>query len=82
VSWFEIGQGFAMDLRVECNVGSSAEPEPSVIWFGSRRVAVRSVLDRWYGPGQRWWKVATDEGPYVLREDGGNSWVLAAVVRE
>jgi len=72
-----------MDLRVECDLGPSAELEPTVIWFGSRRVAVQSIIDRWYGSGDRWWKVATEEGTYVLRrEESSGTWVLAAVVRD
>ena len=78
-----IGYRAAMELRVECDVGPSAELEPSVVWFGSRRVVVRSIIDRWYGSGQQWWKIATDDGLYVLRrEDSSGAWVLAAVVRE
>ena len=72
-----------MDLRVECAVGPSAELEPSVVWFGSRRVVVRSIIDRWYGSGHGWWKVDTEDGLYVLRrEDSSGAWELAAVVRE
>jgi len=56
--------------------------EPRAVWFGRRRVPVHAVLDRWYAPGMLWWKVATDEGPYILRRalpDG--LWELAAVPR-
>jgi len=71
-----------MDLRIEYDV-ASAELEPGVIWFGSRRVPVRSIVDRWYGSGRRWWKVETEDGLYVLRrDDRSGSWELAAVVRE
>ena len=58
-----------MDLRVECEEGASGTVEPAVIWFGSRRVPVRAVVDRWYGSHHRWWKVETDEGAYVLRSN-------------
>lgn len=62
---------------------SNSSAEPAVIWFGSRRVEVRSVLDRWYGTDQRWWKVETEEGLYIVRLDGSTgTWELAAVVRE
>ena len=72
-----------MDLRIECDVGPSAELEPGVIWFGSRRVTVRAIVDRWYGSRQRWWKVDTEDGLYVQRrDDSSGSWELAAVVRE
>lgn len=68
-------------LRVETVPRPGGDPEPGVIWFGSRRVEVRAVSDRWYGGAQRWWKVETDEGSYVLRSDeSGTAWDLAAVV--
>lgn len=69
-------------LRVECT--TSAEQgsiEPAALWFGSRRVDVRAVTDRWYGADQRWWKVETAEGAYIVRlDDRSGTWDLAAVV--
>lgn len=71
-----------MELRVDCTAGHGGEPEPAVIWFGARRVDVRAIVDRWWGAQQRWWKVQTDEGFYVLRRDQpGDVWVLAAIAR-
>lgn len=68
-------------IRVETTPAGERDFQPCVIWFGSRRVEVRAVSDRWYGTARRWWKVETDEGSYVLRydEDVGG-WELAAVV--
>ncbi|HXD39823.1 MAG TPA: hypothetical protein VN649_04635 [Ramlibacter sp.] len=70
-----------MDIRVEYEAGLAGELEPAVVWFGSRRLAVRAILDRWYGTNRRWWKLDTDDGPYVLRRDEGGQWDLAAVPR-
>jgi len=71
-----------MDMLVECTAGARGDAEPAVIWFGRRRVEVRSVLDRWWGADRRWWKVDTAEGHYVLRqEQGSGEWTLAAVPR-
>lgn len=71
-----------MDIRVECQAAASGELEPDVIWFGRRRVAVRAIVDRWYGAHQRWWKLDTEDGLYVLRrDDGSGEWELAAVTR-
>mgnify|MGYP003575476941 CR=1 FL=1 len=68
-------------LQVECTQDSRGELAPTVIWFGARRVEVRAVTDRWYGTAQRWWKVETDEGAYVLRlDEASRTWELAAVV--
>jgi hypothetical protein len=71
-----------MNIRAECQAAPSGELEPHVIWFGSRRLAVRSIVDRWYGTHQRWWKVETEDGLYVLRrDDRTGEWELAAVTR-
>ncbi|MDB5897828.1 MAG: hypothetical protein JWP22_2891 [Ramlibacter sp.] len=71
-----------MQIRVECQSREPGELEPEVVWFGSRRVAVQAVVDRWYGQHQRWWKVDTEDGLYVLRrDDSTGEWELAAVTR-
>lgn len=71
-----------MELRVECRAAAPGELEPQTVWFGGRRVPVRAVVDRWYGPRHRWWKVATDDGLYILRRDEADGqWDLAAVTR-
>jgi hypothetical protein len=39
-------------------------------------------VDRWYGTHQRWWKLDTEDGLYVLRrDDRSGEWELAAVTR-
>jgi hypothetical protein len=70
-----------MTLRVDCLPGPTGALDPSTVWFGERPLAVRAVVDRWDGTGQRWWKVDTDEGQYVVRRDEATGdWELAAVV--
>jgi hypothetical protein len=72
-----------MALRVESSAGPSGEPEPSVVWFGARRVAVRAVVDRWFAPATRWFRIDGDDGQlYVLRHDeSSGEWDLAALTR-
>jgi hypothetical protein len=71
-----------MDIRVEYQPGPDGELSPAAVWFGRRRVVVIAVLDRWYGTGQGWWKLDTEEGPYVLKRDKSGIWELAAVPRD
>lgn len=71
-----------MEIHVEYEAGFAGDPEPAVVWFGSRRLAVRAIVDRWWGPGHRWWKLETDDGFYILRrENESGQWDLAAVPR-
>jgi hypothetical protein len=71
-------------IHVECDAsGPAGSAEPAVVCFGARRVEVRAVTDRWCGSGQRWWKVETVDGIYIVRLDESTAtWELAAVVRE
>jgi hypothetical protein len=67
-------------VRVECYCGYRGDQEPTALWLGERRVSVRAVVDRWYAPAQRWFKVEGDDGDiYILRHDeAGGDWELAA----
>ncbi len=69
-------------MQVDCAPSpDTGNPEPAALWFGARRVAVRAVTDRWWGREQRWWKVDTAEGAYIVRRDERTQrWDLAAVV--
>jgi hypothetical protein len=72
-----------MEIQVEYEPGLAGEPEPAVVWFGQRRLAVLAIADRWYGAGCRWWKLETEDGSYILRrDDASGAWDLAAVPRE
>lgn len=73
-----------MTIRVECYAGYRGDQEPLSFWLGERRFAVRCVVDRWFAPMQRWFKVDADDGRmYVLRHDEATGdWELAALVGE
>jgi hypothetical protein len=69
-----------MPLRVSCYSGYRSSQEPLAFWLGDRRLEVRAIVDRWYAPGQRWFKVDADDGNvYVLRHDeASDEWEIAA----
>lgn len=71
---------YGMAIRVECYAGYRGDQEPLAFWLGERRLAVRAVVDRWFAPTQRWFKVDADDGNiYVLRHDeASGGWELAA----
>ena len=69
-----------MEIRIEFRTTDDGESAPSAVRFGARRVAVRAVLDRWYGRHDTWWKLDTDDGPCILRHaHATDEWTLAAV---
>jgi hypothetical protein len=72
-----------MAIRVERYAGYRGEQEPLALWLDGRRLAVRAIVDRWFAPTQRWFKIdADDEHTYVLRHDEpSGDWELAAYTR-
>ena len=72
-----------MKIRVECSADHRGDPEPFVFWLGQRRLAVRGIVDHWFAPTQRWFKVdAEDDQLYILRYDETTGdWELAALTR-
>jgi len=70
-----------MTLRVESYAGYRGDQEPRAFWLGERRIEVRDIQDRWFGPDERWFRVAAEDGhAYVLRHDpDSDEWELAAL---
>ncbi len=59
-----------MIVDVACYAGYRGEESPRRITLGDRAVAVVEVIDRWYGPDHRYFKVAGDDGAvYILRHE-------------
>lgn len=67
-----------MDLKVDCHAGYRGEETPRRLELEGRRVEVVEVLDRWYGPDHRYFKLRGDDGAvYLLRHDeGADRWEL------
>jgi hypothetical protein len=65
-------------LRVECYAGYRAEERPEAFWLNDRRVAVRAILDRWYGEDHAYFKLdGEDCVRYILRRDvSRDEWEL------
>lgn len=65
-------------LHVECYAGYRGEESPSRFWLGERSIEVIEILDRWIGPGHRYFKVrGGDGGIYILRyEEAVDYWEL------
>lgn len=55
---------------MESYAGYRGDEEPRRFWLGEREVAVEDVIDRWYEPEYRYYKVhGDDRGVYILRHD-------------
>lgn len=67
-----------LPVQVECVAESDGEKVPSRLWFGSRAVAVTTVVDRWLAPSHRYFKVVGDDhATYLIRHDvPTNGWEL------
>jgi hypothetical protein len=73
-----------MDVQVECYAGHRGEETPRRLVLGGRRVEVVEVIDRWYGPDHRYFKLRGDDGAiYLLRHDERSGrWELTMFQRD
>ena len=67
-------------VRVECYSGFKADERPLRLHLGGRTLEVTAVEDRWYAPGETYFRVLTADGDrYVLRHtEAQDVWVLSA----
>ena len=57
-----------MRLRVDTYSGYTADERPVRFTMNGVTRAVVAVVDRWYGPGDLWFRVEADDGGiYILR---------------
>jgi hypothetical protein len=55
-------------IRVECYSGYKADERPLRLYLRERVLEVAEVEDRWYSPGETYFRVLTTDGDrYVLR---------------
>ncbi len=67
-----------MALKVDCYAGYRGEETPRRLDLDGRPVEVVEVIDRWYAPDHRYFKVRGDDGAtYLLSHDETESrWEL------
>jgi hypothetical protein len=67
-----------LDVTVECYAGHRGAQTPRRFSFGGRSIEVVEVLDAWFGPDYRYFKVRGDNAAaYILRHDeGAGGWQL------
>ena len=67
-------------VRVETYSGFKADERPVRMHLGERTLEVVALEDRWYSPGQTYFRVLTDDGDcYVLcHTEAQDVWTVVA----
>lgn len=73
-----------MQLTIEATLNLLGEQEPARLWFGARAVRVAEILDRWWAPDHRYYKLRGEDGArYIVRYDlPAARWDLTLYERE
>ena len=59
-----------MKIRVECYAGHRGEETPRRLFLDERTIEIIEVIDRWFGPDHRYFKVrGFDKATYIIRQD-------------
>ncbi|HXZ96232.1 MAG TPA: hypothetical protein VEG37_04175 [Burkholderiales bacterium] len=72
-----------MKIRVQCYAGHRGEQEPRAFYLGERYVPVMDIIDRWFSPDSRYFKVqAYDGSVYILRHlEASGEWDMTLFSR-
>ena len=67
-----------IEIQVESYAGYRADQRPQRFTLGQRLIEVDEVIDQWYGPDYRYFKLRSDDGGiYILRhEETTGRWEL------
>ncbi len=67
-------------VRVETYSGFKADERPLRLHLSERSLEVAAIEDRWYSPGETYFRVLTSDGDrYVLRHtEAQDVWTLTA----
>lgn len=74
---------YQMRIRVECHAGYRGEERPIRFFLKQRCIEILDIIDQWYGPDYRYFKVRGDDGSvYILRQVLDNEdWELTMFTR-
>jgi len=74
---------YQMRIRVECHAGYRGEERPIRFFIKQRSIEILDIIDQWYGPDYRYFKVRGDDGSvYILRQVLANEgWELTMFTR-
>jgi hypothetical protein len=73
-----VGGSPRISLTVETYSGYKADEQPVALRIRGRRIAVREILDRWYGEDHAYFKLSGEDGiVYIIRLDrSSDAWEL------
>lgn len=73
----------AIEITVECYAGHRGEQEPRRLLLDSRSVEVAEIVDRWFAPDYRYFKLRGAEGDlWIVRHDEATGrWELTMYER-
>ena len=65
-------------VDVQCYAGQRADERPVSFQLGLHKYMVDELLDQWYGPNEKFFKVCADDGNlYILRHNlEADEWIL------
>ncbi len=65
-------------ITVSSYSGYAADERPLAFIFGEKKYNIVEIIDRWYGPDHRYFKVRADDGnEYIMRYDNArDEWEL------
>lgn len=74
-----MGGSTRISLAVETYSGYKADERPVALRLRGRRIAIREILDRWYGEDHAYFKLTGEDGTvYVIRHDRcSDTWELS-----
>ena len=56
-------------VDVDCHAGFRGDETPRRFTLGNRRADIDSVVDQWRTPDHRYFRIATADETYTLRQD-------------
>ena len=67
-----------LKINVHSYAGYQTEESPKSFWLGKHEISVEEIIDRWYAPDHRYFKLRGNDGAiYILRYDVVNDfWEL------
>jgi hypothetical protein len=74
----EVAGSARISVTVEAYSGYKADERPVAFRLGGRRIAIREILDRWYGEDHAYFKLTGEDGTvYIIRQNRSSEfWEL------